>query len=174
MARSFQSTRRVPSVSARRKTTWGGIQSFVYSTVAADTLVLLASFSAAGLANIQKSTLIRVRGIVGVRSDQGAAFEDAQGAFGIAVVTDTAASLGVTALPDPVNDAAGDYWQTWQGLFSTPIQSTSARSPTQYMVDSKAQRKLGDLDAIVLLFKNAHATHGMQVAVQLRFLFLLS
>ena len=156
----------------RRLTTWGGVQSNSYANVPAASKLFFASFSAAGLANIQRSTLIRVRGIISVKSDQSGGIEDAMGAFGIAVVTDTARAVGVTALPAPSDDAAGDYWQTWQALFSPPIDATIDNE--LFMIDSKGQRKLSDLDAIVLMFENTHATHGMDVAVQLRFLFLLS
>ena len=54
--------------------------------------------SAIGLA-LRPFTLIRVRGIFTIASDQSAATETQVGALGVAVVSEQAASIGVTAVP---------------------------------------------------------------------------
>ena len=176
MGRQLQS-RRVISVGARRRTTWAGIHSLTWIALAADALVNAGGFTAAGLVNVPKSTLIRVRGILGIRSDQNAGIEDAMGAMGIAVVTDAALTAGGASLPDPVDDSAGDFWQTWQAFVAPGLAGTSAAATTwqsMYTVDSKAQRKLGDLDAIAIQIKNANVVGGLEFMFSLRFLFLLS
>ena len=172
-------SRTVRGSAPKRFTTWGAVQSTEFVVMPASSKIFVASFSAAGLANLARSTLIRVRGLITIRSDQQVAIEEASGAFGVAVVTETARALGVTALPDPVADAAGDYWQTWQAWTAPPLMGAVASgspspSQMQYVIDSKGQRKLADLDAIVLMASNIHATHGAEIALQLRFLFLLS
>ena len=171
-----QSRRALPSV-ARRRTTWAGIHSLVWTALGADTLVNAGGFTAAGLTNIPKSTLIRVRGILGIRADQNANIEEAMGAMGICVVTDAALTAGGASFPDPVDDSAADYWQTWQAFVAPGLTGTSAAATTWQSVvdiDSKAQRKLGDLDAIAIQIKNANAVGGLEFMFSLRFLFLLS
>ena len=140
--------------------------------------MLLSSFTAATLQDTPRPTLIRVRGLIALRSDQQVAIEGAMGAIGIAKVTDIARTIGVTALPGPVTDAPGDYWQTWMGLISPPVvgaiaSGTPGPSITYLQVDSKGQRKIGDLDALVVMVETGSAT-GFEIAIALRFLFLLS
>ncbi len=159
---------RAPVRAPRRKTTWGAINSLDTTSIAVSTNVLVGSFSAAGLANLGPSTLIRVRGLIDIRSDQNAASEKATGAMGISVVTETARALGVTALQGPGSEAASDAWQTWQGIVAPPTTGASGSTLTvQYMIDSKAMRKLGDLDSIVLLVENLSAANVFEVMVQL-------
>jgi len=173
MARPRVVSVRTPQ-SSRRKTTWGGIHSLAYTTIAAGTNVLLAFFSAAGLVNVPRSTLIRVRGVVSVRSDQSIGVEAPMGAFGIALANENARVAGAASLLGPITDSSADEWQTWQGLFPPGLVTTNMSDVREYMIDSKGQRKLSDLESIVVMVENASATIGMEIAVQLRFLFLLS
>ena len=53
-------------------------------------------------------TVLRIRGILHVASDQVATVEGQHGAFGAAVVTNQAATTGITAMPKPVDDGNGD------------------------------------------------------------------
>ena len=177
MARGRQVSR-VPVRGPRRLTTWGLLSSTAFTAVPAASKLFLGSLSAATLSENPRSTLVRIRGVLAIRSDQQAAIEQAQGAFGIAVVRDTARAIGVTALPGPITDGSGDYWQTWMGLIApthTPsIANGGGGGTIRLQIDSKGQRKLADLDALVFMVENSHATHGFEVAVQLRILLLLS
>ena len=164
---------RVPIRAPRRKTTWGAVNSLTYTNLGAGVAVILADFSAASLANLGPSILIRVRGMISVVSDQTASAEKGMGAFGVAVVNEAARVAGVGSVLTPITDAASDGFQTWQGLFVPSGVITGPQTPILYEIDSKGQRKLGDLDSIVLTAENASASLGMQIAVQLRFLFLL-
>ena len=173
MARAVQARRVLPS-GARRRTTWGAIFSTGFQALAANSLVTAGSFNAAGLANVAPGTLIRVRGLLVVRSDQNAAIEDGFGAMGVAVVTERARNAGGTALPDPVSQAAADYWQSYQPFIASHsiVVGTGVAQET-YTIDSKAQRRFGDLDAIVVQVTNADAASGISFMIALRFLFLL-
>ena len=176
MARGSQFRRAPIRVPSRRLTTWAGIQSTTFSGIAASSKALLAGFAASQIN--QRTTLIRVRGIMAIRSDQSAALENSMGSFGIAVVTDQAFSTGVTALPGPSTDIEGDYWQTWQALIAPPVKGAIASgSPgpsVHYMdIDSKGQRKIADLEAIALMVENDSGS-GFEIAFKLRLLFLLS
>ena len=157
----------------RRETEWGSVTTAAPIVVAAGTSVVLASFTGLQLESIVPATLVRVRGLLAVQSDQGAAFEDAMGAFGIYVPADPARIAGVASLLTPITDAFADNWQTWQGFMSTGQRTGNAVAWNEYTIDSKAMRKIADGDSLVLIAENAHATAGLQVAVQLRLLFKL-
>ena len=165
---------RVPAVRGpRRKTTWGSINSLDYTMVAAGAGVLLASFTASGLANIGPSTLIRVRGSFAVKSDQAAAIELSMGVLSVAVVTQAALDVGASVLNRPVLDGASDSYQAYWPFFVPPGPAGSGDQLYWQNVDSKGMRKLGDLDGIAVMVDNANQTDGLIIAIQLRFLFLL-
>ena len=110
-------------------------------------------------------------------SDQAVADETFFGAVGLAVVREAARAVGVTALPGPIFDSAADLWQMHQfymGRFEFVTASGIAqRSLYQVDLDSKAQRKIVDGDALVLMLESPGAGEGSQVAVSLRLLFKL-
>ncbi len=96
--RTRQSFRR--SGAPRRSTEW--IASAVItgsSSLAAATAVLDQSINIA-----EQSTIVRTRGSLFVKSDQVAANEQPFGALGMAVVTDQANAIGITAMPTPTTD----------------------------------------------------------------------
>ena len=166
---------RVPVRGPRRKTTWGSITSSGFSVIGAGTSSILGSFSAAGLANLGPTTLIRIRGLFVVRSDQGVALEEAMGVLSTAVVSQAALDAGAASIPRPVDDSEWDGWMMWRPFVAPSASSVTVTGHDQvsFEIDSKAMRKLGDLDAVVLMIENESGAHGCSVAVFLWFLFLL-
>jgi len=176
MARQRGRTVSVRTPSQRRKSSWGGVVSTTYTTIPAGSSVLLASITAANLLASNFSpggTIVRVRGMLSVRSDQGASAEGAMGAFGMAVVTDQARAAGAASIPSPGTDANSDAWFVWHGLFAPPVINTNFIAMATQLVDSKAQRKLGEDDAVVFVVENLHASEGFTFGIQSRVLFLL-
>ena len=81
-------------------------------------------------------------------------------AFGMCVVTQNAAGVGVTALPDPLVDVNWDGWFVhWQGaLWSTAAGGVSADdgiAAQRLSLDSKAMRKIHATDVVVAMFTNS-------------------
>ena len=105
-------------------------------------------------------TITRTIGLLSIISDQATASESPHGAFGALVVSEKAATLGVTALPDPVTEANSDEWFLY-GLWDamTVVAAAPAQaSSRQYAFDSRAQRKVEEGEQIVFMIANAGST----------------
>ena len=97
--------------------------------------------------------------LISLWSDQEAADEGPFGSYGRIVVTETAAGVGVTAIPDPSStggDPDADWFvhQTcWNQIFVIgAISAAVVSSPANWTVDSKAMRKVGPDDDIVSMY----------------------
>ena len=118
-------------------------------------------------------TVIRIRGLATVASDQTAAAEDQIGAFGVGVVSEQAATVGITAVPFPVADAAWGGWM-WHSYFARNIVSLSsvgidAGLTHQIIIDTKAMRKVGENERLIMVVENVGAG-GIDVTTQMRLL----
>ena len=128
------------------------------ATVVASTVKLLFTYSAGALL-LRPFTILRTRGIIAIKSDQEAASEFPFGSFGELIVTDTAAALGITALPNPDSflgggDPEADWYihQVCQVDFVRSASGLSSPAASEYMIDSKAMRKVGPDDDGAALF----------------------
>ncbi len=135
----------------RRESLWVDI-AFGNTAFSAMGGTILFTLNAAALA-LRPFTFVRWRAVLQVRSDQTASSEDQLGAYGIAVVSDEAVAVGVTAVPTPVTEMNSDLWFVHQ-IFMHSIQVSSAvgiLSPagSVYQVDSKAMRKVEDGQDVV-------------------------
>jgi len=136
---------------SRRDTQWIGGSEFAVNIAAAAAPVFISSFNAASLA-MRPFTVIRIRGRLGLRSDQSAASEDQLVAHGHAVVSDQAVAIGVTALPTPVTDSNSDLWFQYDWLLADIKVATaiSIASIGSYIeVDSRAMRKVEEGQDVV-------------------------
>ena len=119
-------------------------------------------------------TILRVVGGFSVASDQSAATETQLGAIGMCLVTDTAAGVGITALPDPVTDRQDDIWFFYASFaqefnFQSAV-GVDAGFAKWYPFDSKVKRIFHTGAQISLVGANAHASHGLRIAVFVRIL----
>ena len=164
----------------RRATEW--VQSAdvtAGSSIAAGTCALVQSFSEASL-NLQgllPSTVVRTRGMLWTFSDQDAANEEAFGALSFQVCSEPARVAGVASLLCPIIDEDADQfflYESWYAgsggpstgaLFSRPVYSQA--------LESKAQRKIEDGNAIVVVIENGHATQSARFTMKFRMLFKL-
>jgi len=170
--------RRFPARKAggpKRQTTWIGPADQGYIALASTTKVLLASFdpSAAGLV---KPTVVRTRGPLSVRPNVYSADVDIVGAFGVAVVSDQAFGIGITAIPGPFDDANWDGWFVWQS-FSYRFELVDGTgdfypASSEIEIDSKAMRKISQNETIVLVMQSQ--VGAMSISAPLRLLFKLS
>ncbi len=131
-------------VSQKRLTSWFEFQP-VEATLVAVGGTIFFSLNAAALA-LRPFTVVRSRFLVSIASDQVAASETQVGAVGLAVVSDQANAIGVTAVPTPITDMGSDLWFVHQLLYNEMIFGSAIGFQTQaqriYEIDSKAMRKV--------------------------------
>ena len=154
----------------RRATTWlASSVETARSNLAAATAVLDQTFAFG-----EDATIIRVRGSLWVSSDQNAANEEPFGAFGMAVVTDQAAAIGVTAVPTPIADASSDNWFLhFPWLASIRVGDATGFDNNAYIrydIDNKAMRKVDDGDTVVVVMENSSAGAAVDFLLQFRML----
>jgi hypothetical protein len=139
--------------------------------VAPATKVLLATFLNDADSEV---TIRRMRGLLTVQSDQVAAGEQQLGALGAGVFTATALVAGVASLPDPVTDVSDDSWMMFEHIGQQIVVGTNVgvepSFATQYVIDSKAMRKLPVGYGIGFVIANSSAGNGMSVTLGVRLL----
>ena len=100
------------------------------------------------VAQIEGLTQVRLRGELTLNLLTAATANDGfQGAFGVGLFGNEAVTVGVTALPDPVDDIGDERW-LYHTFFSVRSGTTTAADVGQHLmatfrrtVDSKAMRK---------------------------------
>ena len=150
-----------------RETSWAGIP-VGRQSIGSGTAVLLTSLDAAGLA-LRPFTVIRTRGIIGLKSDQVIAGEPQQLAYGHCVVSDQALAIGVTAVPTPVTDVDSDLWFTYEMLMAEFAFITGAGFDAQGMIsrvfDSKAMRKVEEGQQLISVMETPSSATAEGVTV---------
>jgi len=138
----------------RRETLWLFASESVSALALATTAVISNSLNAAALA-MRPFTVVRSRIHLSLTSDQTAGSEDQVAAFGIAVVSDQAVAIGVTAVPTPVTDLGSDLWLAHQYMTASIGLNTAvgfdSQFATNFDLDSKAMRKVEEGQDLVLV-----------------------
>jgi len=118
-------------------------------------------------------TVVRTRGMFGWGTDNAAGDEPQIGAYGICVVSEPAASVGITAVPTPDTDAAWGGWLYHTYFMSnTEFQSSvgvNFDNIRRIVIDSKAMRKIDENDRLITVIQNSSAD-GMIFNDSTRFL----
>ena len=150
----------------RRKTQleWHRTSDTDFTLIAASTSVITTLLIPLGVTY----TVLRIRGILHVASDQVAAVEGQHGAFGAVVVTDQAATTGITAMPKPVDDGNGDIWPMYQMFQQGGLDGQ--RIGRIYEIDSKGKRRIPDGKQLAFILQNASTTTDMRFSVALSIL----
>jgi len=104
-------------------------------------------------------TVIRTRGLFAVKTDQVISTENQMGAVGIGIVSEQAATVGITAVPHPDTDSGWNGW-LWHSYYASSFtfgSSVGFTSPTLFHIeiDSKAMRKVGDNERLVVVVENS-------------------
>ena len=164
MPRSFVRSRPVVR-GPKRRTIWIQFQPAI-TTMTATGGTLIFSLNAAALA-LRPFTIVRSRFELYLKSDQDTASEDQVAGFGIAVVSDEAAAVGVTAIPTPITELGSDLWFVNQILMSS-IEAGATNVETAingrgWTVDSKAMRKCSVGQNIVVVGERAGAGSGVEL-----------
>ena len=165
----------VRSGASERKTVWAGI---VPASVAlgSGVAVLQGTFNASALAR-RPFTVVRTHIHWSLQSDQVIATENQYCSLGLAIVSDQAIAIGITAVPTPITDIGSDLFFLHSTLISdfTFVSAVgfSSGNLVQESVDSKAMRKVdGDQD-LALVLENAAFTSGSTLAIGGRMLLKL-
>jgi len=161
--RRFRSSRGSVSGGRRAPTTWSRVQTEAGSIVVPlSTKVLLSTFT---LNNVGiGETVRRTIGWLYVQADVGGAVERQAGAFGLVVVSDAAALVGVTAIPGPVTDKDDDGWFVYQsfGVTNNSTAVTTSNTPL-WPFESKAMRRIQEGFSVAVMVENASGTHGLAI-----------
>ena len=148
----------------RRENLWlGGVVSQT-SIAAASTATLITSLNAAALA-LRPFTIVRTRGSLLILSDQLVATEDQEVGWGMSVVSDQAAAIGVTAVPTPVTDSDSDLFFAYEMLLGSFSFLTSAGFQQLALgdamrIDSKAMRKVSDSEDMISVAETSATSEG--------------
>ncbi len=159
-----------------RSTVWGAILPTRTSFSGASVTVLFSGFSAAALA-LRPFTIVRVRGLWHVSSDQEVADEVQHVALGFAVVSDQAIAAGVASVPTPFAEADSDLWflyelQMTEFLLGSAVGFSGDFGVTREF-ESKAMRKVDDGQDLAIVMETASTSNGMFVSKAGRFLLKL-
>ena len=156
-------------VAPQRSTQWLGSADDTSPTGLASNAAVMDQTFAFG----EPATIVRTRGTLWVGTDQESADEQAFGAMGMAVVTDAAAAIGITALPLPSGNSDDDAWFVWQPWLSSFRFVSAAGFQdqlfAQYDFDSKAMRKVHDGSTAVVVLENDSAV-GLLFVILFRML----
>ncbi len=146
---------------SRRETFWVGIAETT-TVLAVGTPVLFTGFGADTLA-LRPFTIIRTRGTLQLSTDQQAGSEVTCAAMGIAVVSDQALAVGVTAVPTPIAEKGSDLWFVFEAMCSRMLFGSDTGfndgSGVTRDFDSRAMRKVEDGQDIALV-KEASGASG--------------
>ncbi len=174
VARSRKSGYTLRSSGPQRTSVWLFIATVEATLAGAPTAVLAAQLNAAALA-LRPFTIVRSRGIFGMRSDQVAASETQAADLGFAIVSDQAAAIGVTAVPTPLTDKGSDLFYVYEQVFGHINVGSGAgtgvpdqQGGTYRPFDSKAMRKVNEDQTVVVTLENEIA--GCIAIVSGRFL----
>ena len=117
---------------------------------------LFFSLNAAALA-LRPFTIVRSHFEVMVRSDQEAAVETQIAAIGLAVVSDQAVAVGITAVPTTLTEAGSSLWFMHRFLFGEENSLFNLLKPTPtWALDSKAMRKVEVGSDLVVVGENGN------------------
>ncbi len=159
----------------RRETLWIPAPAADTTLGAASTAAIIGSFSAAALA-LRPFTIVRTRGFLHIRSDQTAATENWGASYGLAVVSDQAVAIGVTAVPTPETDKGSDLWFVYESIYGQfTLGSQVAFTEVGYFkdFDSRAMRKVEDGQDLIIAIETPSISGSARVMDTLRMLIKL-
>ncbi len=170
MARHF--TRRIHGQNREvRESVWFGFTPAETTLAAADTATLVFVLNTAALA-LRPFTVVRTRGMWGLRSDQQAASENYSASMAMSVVSEQASAIGVTAIPTPETDRGSDLFFVYEsaaGALGFDVDGSLERGKWREF-DSKAMRKVDISQDIVWSVETSSISSGVITHLSARML----
>ncbi len=174
MAGRARPTRFLRAGKTRRETMWlpGALASTTIAGVS--TAVLVGSLNAAALA-LRPFTIVRVRGRLHMRSDQLIASENWGASYGLAVVSEQASAIGVTAIPTPDTDRGSDLFFVYEEYHGRLERTANGllEGGFGWGFDSKAMRKVYDDQDLVTVVETSAIDSSCVLLDAFRFLIKL-
>ncbi len=161
----------------RRETMWISLDPVSTNYPSASSAVLTHSLSVAALA-LRPFTIVRTHLSVLILSDQVAASEFFQAAIGLAVVSDQASAIGVTAVPTPFTDLGSDLFFVHHSVagrfqFISGVGIGNGVGGIFEHVDSKAMRRVNDDQDMIVVGENSGLSAGTDQLISGRILIKL-
>ncbi len=156
----------------RRSTQWiGSADDTALTTLGADVILLDQTFPFG-----EPATIVRTRGMLYLGPSANAADSTGFGVMGMAVVTDAAAAIGVTAIPAPSSNNDDDVWFVWTPFVANvrfdDATGFQVNTINKFPFDSKAMRKVHDGSTAVVMLEN-DTTTALQYVLHFRMLIKL-
>jgi hypothetical protein len=108
-------------------------------------------------------TILRIRGLFTVSSDQNSTTEDQVGVMGAIIVSDNAFAAGAASVPGPIADAA-DHWMLWMPFIHRYNVVTAVGVMEgfahQHPVDNKAQRVIEAGETLAFIVESGSESEG--------------
>ena len=157
-------------VSTRRLSTWFFISPAETTLASSTTAVLLGTLNAAALA-MRPFTIVRTHMAIWLRSDQAAAVETQSCALGLAVVSDQAVAVGISAVPTPATDIGSQLWLAHRFINADESSLTDRTRGGQFLqLDSKAMRKVEVGQDLAIVAEGSGPGSGMVLGIAGRIL----
>ena len=157
----------------RRETLWIGSQGSTVNLASANAAAFLFSLNSAALA-LTPFTVVRTRGTWFVKSDQTGALEDYSCRLGVAVVSEQAVAIGITAVPTPDLDSGSNLWLLYESIIAnfTFVSGVGFHPVGGVMqtFDSKAMRKVPEGTNLVTIAEASNLSNGLDVTANQRVL----
>jgi len=119
-------------------------------------------------------TVLRTVGMIAVKTDQVAATEQQEGAFGMIVVNDRAIAAGAASIPGPLTDGADAGWFVHVPFLNdfTFVSSAGfhANGLTNVTFDFKSKRIVEEGFQIALMVETTASSEGITFSTILRLL----
>ena len=151
----------------RRETVWFQFTPAA-SSLATTGSAIFFTLNAAALA-LRPFTVVRSHFLFSQRSDQLAVTEVSFVGYGIAVVSDQASAIGVTAVPTPITDLGSDLWLLHAMNFTDFIFSSAVgfeeHEAQNLRVDSKAMRKVDVGQDLVVVAESSSLSTDAKIVV---------
>ncbi len=130
--------------------------------------IFALSLTAAELA-FRPFTIVRTHLEILQQSDQLAVSEFMAAALGICVVSQSASSAGIGAIPTPLTELDSDLWLVYQPmlhqfLFASAV-GFQAMVGVRYTVDSKAMRKVNNDQDVAVVVEGSVTGEGQSISV---------
>jgi len=134
---------------ARRRTHWTELRA-----VPADFSATGSTLIASAAAGHEGETIVRTRGLVSaVLTAASSSGDGFFGAFGMAIVTVAAATIGITAIPTPLAEAGWDGWFVHRYFDCRSGLASGSDRLVNLELDSKAMRKANEDEQIVMVLE---------------------
>ncbi len=158
MARSRVGRFQRTNVSSRRPVAWSVGPRGILTAVSTNQV---QAFGSTAVSTADNQTIVRTRGqlLLYLSAADAARTGFHEVAFGMCVVSQNAAGVGITAIPTPLTDIGWDGWFVhWMGTVvasSSTVDGSDRAAVVRVDIDSKAMRKIHATDNIVAVMEFA-------------------